>query len=63
MDKIPITKDVCMDYVVEEMAIGNPIVWSMFEYELEKSGDFWITFATFDKVAEIVYQHAIKYDI
>jgi hypothetical protein len=63
MDKIPITKDVCMDYVVEEMIIGNPIVWSMFEYELRKSGDFWITFATFDKVAEIVYQHAIKYDI
>lgn len=54
MDKIPITKDVCMDYVVEELSIGNPIVWSMFEYELEKSGDFWITFATFDKVAEIV---------
>lgn len=63
MEKMPITKDVCLDYVVEEMIIGNPIVWGMFEYELERTGQHWITFATFDKVADYIYQHAIKYDI
>lgn len=63
MEKAPITKADCLTFVVEEMAIGNPVVWYMFEYELRQSGDFWITFATFDKIAEIILLHAQKYDI
>lgn len=63
MEKQPITKKDCLDFVVEELSIGNPIVWSMFEYELDRNGDKWITFATFEKIAEIILLHAQKYDI
>lgn len=59
MDKIPITRSVCLDYVIEQLAIGDPIVHRIFETKAEGK---WIKFCTFADTAEIIYQHAIKHD-
>lgn len=60
MDKIPITRIDCMDYVLEQLCIGDPLVLAIFEDVASQSS--WIKFRTFADTAEIIYQHALKYD-
>jgi hypothetical protein len=59
MEKIPITRTHCIDYVIEQLTTGDPVVHSLFEKVAEGK---WIKFCTFADTAEIIYQHAIKYD-
>lgn len=60
MEKVPITRADCIDYVTEQLAIGDPVVLAIFE-EMARRTE-WIKFRTFADTAEIIYQHALKYD-
>ena len=59
MEKVPITRLDCLDYVINQLSIGDPVVLALFEKVAEGK---WIKFCTFADTAEIIYQHAIKYD-
>jgi hypothetical protein len=60
MERIPITRADCIDYVIEQLSIGDPLMLAMFEDVAKRSE--WIKFRTFADTAEIIYQHALKYD-
>lgn len=60
MDKIPITRADCIDYVIQQLSEGDPVVFAIFE-EVARQTE-WIKFRTFADTAEIIYQHALKYD-
>lgn len=60
MDKVPITRIDCLDYVIEQLCTGDPIVLAIFEDVARHTP--WIKFRTFVDTAEIIYQHAQKYD-
>lgn len=48
----------CLDYVINEMNIGNPYVWSIFQ-DAHPGG--WITFKDYERVARIFYLALHKY--
>jgi hypothetical protein len=52
MDKQILTLDDCMTYVIEQMNIGNPNVWGIFEQSIDGP---YITNKTYEKVARILY--------
>jgi len=55
LEKRFITRDECFQYVVTEMTNGDPLIWALIEAVASKQE--WITFATFDEVAEIIYKN------
>ena len=59
MDKVPITREFCLDYIIEALSIGDPIVHRIFEKVSEGK---WVHFCNYAETAEIVYQHCIKHD-
>jgi len=58
MNRPPITLDICLTYVIDEVAIGNPTVLHIFETVNQGR---WINFNSHLRTAEVIHKHAIKY--
>lgn len=55
MNQAPITREVCLEYVIESLATGSdPVIHFLFHEVAEGE---WITGSIYREIAEIVYQH------